>query len=272
MVLGAAASAAVAALAPGSAGADGTASTTPTVTLPNPTPVKLPNPKPVKLPNPKPVKLPNPGPIKLPAAPPSVSVNDDCFVDHNAHSPTRIVVTGTGWAAGSTVTLHYGSSAAVQAKAGRWGTIHRVIHGPAVGQQPRVRTFVLTARNHHGQRAKTSPFRVTSPRVWFGFPGKTVPDARTLTYYFLGFGEDKVIYEHFFFHNKLVATRNFGLRVVSPCTVSAAHATPFPVKQGVKGGEYVDQFDNVRRFSARAWPRVAGPFHNTGRGKGLWPK
>lgn len=190
--------------------------------------------------------------LAAPAGAQTIAVNGSCFVNADPDVGTPVTVSGWDFTPGDSIDLASPLSLGTAMIAAD-GTFTTMVKAPTLKTSgPAQSRFLLTASDPITGTTATTSFRVANLAV-----GTTPAVARPSTrvkFSFSGFRGRANLYGHYLLHGKVIATKRFG-RTRGPCGMLKARARLFP--GGHPGfGNYKVQFDDSRRYSAKALPRI----------------
>lgn len=200
-----------------------------------------------------------PGAGAAQAAAATLSVNQLCYVN----KPTRttihrapMVVTGTGYVPGDSVTIASGDGSVNQVlQADSTGSIAGTIGAPTpFFKLPGSQVVGLTADDYSaGGTIQGATFVRVADLAVATVPARAMP-ARKVTWYFSGFLPGRYIYGHYLRHGREVARARFG-RARGVCGLLRTRARFFPGRHQ-RYSSYGLQFDDSRPYSRRSSPRI----------------
>lgn len=202
------------------------------------------------------------------AAAPTVTAGQACYINSNPLAPSPVTVSGAGWTPGDTVDLA-GRGLSGSTTVAADGTFVQSIPGVNLGtSRPDARGVAVTATDAGdsttgtpatGVSAETS-FMVANLSVATS-PAETAP-GKPVTFSFSGFIPGSEIYGHYLHRGRVMAISSFG-RAGGACGVLKHKARLYP------GGHpryrsYAVQFDDAKRYSTKAQPRIDTTLSITG--------
>lgn len=193
------------------------------------------------------------------AAAATLAVDRPCYVN----KPTKtgihqapVVVTGTGYVPGDSVTITSGDGSVNQVlQADRQGSIAGTIGAPTpFFKRPGAQVMTLTAADYSagGPIQATTLLQVADLAV-ATVPARAMP-SRKVTWYFSGFLPGHSVYGHYLRHRREVARARFG-RATGPCGLLRTRALFFPGGHQ-RYSSYGLQFDDSRPYRPRSSPRI----------------
>lgn len=182
----------------------------------------------------------------------TLSMSSRCYVITD--QPAQIDVLGNGFTPGDTIQIS-GRGVAGSTVAGPDGSINLITNGPSLPfSGPGQKTYTLQAHDetaHSGLLGSTS---VTLANLSVAtVPGTAAPSSK-VTWHFSGFLPGKTIFIHYLHGGKVQARTAFG-KAQGPCGTLRARARLYP-DGNPRFGTYQVVFDQVRRYSRRARPRI----------------
>jgi hypothetical protein len=206
--------------------------------------------------------LPAAGAMAASASAATLSIAKPCVVNTDQVEGTPMTVTGTGFVAGTTVTLSGVSDpAAVSASADATGAISMQAHAPELninkfGPGVGVKTVTATATNPDGtQTVAQAKVRVANLSV--ATRPTIVSDVRKdkVTFDFSGFTPGKHIYG--FYTRKKSTKKTTFAKATGPCGTLKQKALLFPGGHPDKG-QYTVTFESTSKYNKNAFPRIVG--------------
>lgn len=187
----------------------------------------------------------------------SIGVGQGCVVNDNPYTGSSVVVIGSGFTPGDTISLQSATGGASgTATADANGNFSTTIVGPTLSTaNPTAVLFTLTAADFMNPLAMnpTTTFYVANLAVTTN-PHKARPPMK-VTWLFSGFTGGAEIYAHYLHGKKVVATTRFG-RAVGACGILKKKAALYPGH--AEYGSYKVQIDDSRGYSPNSVPRFVG--------------
>jgi hypothetical protein len=206
--------------------------------------------------------VPAAGALATPASAATINVAKPCLVNTDPVEGTPMVVTGTGFIAGTTVSLTGGSDlSAVSGTADANGDVSIPAHAPELkvknfGPGVGLKTVTATASNPDGTRT-VAQAKVRVANLSVATKPTVVPDVRKdkVTFKFTGFVPGKHIYG-FYTRKKSTRKTTFG-KASGACGTLKQKALLFPGGHPAKG-KYTVTFESSSRYDKNAFPRIVG--------------
>jgi hypothetical protein len=204
------------------------------------------------------VALLTPGTVAAQASAATLSVNQPCFVNtvtKRTIRPAPMVVTGSGYAPGDSVTITSSDgSVNTVTQASPSGTIGIQIGAPTPFLRlPGSEAVALTASDHNANGTITGGTFLKTTYLNVATVPSTARPSRKVTWYFSGFRPGRPIYVHYLYRGHQVAMVRFG-RAKGVCGLLRTRARFFP--GGQRYQRYGLQFDDAKRYSKRSRPRL----------------
>jgi len=206
--------------------------------------------------------VPVAGALAAPASAATLTVAKPCLVNTDPVEGTPMVVTGSGFVAGTMVSLSGVSDVtAVSGPADANGNISIQAHAPELaikrfGPGTGIKTVTATASNPDGtQTSAQAKVRVANLSV--ATKPTVVPDVRKdkVTFKFSGFVPGKHIYG--FYTRKKTTKKTTFAKASGACGTLKQKALLFPGGHPDKG-KYTVTFESTGKYKKNAFPRIVG--------------
>jgi hypothetical protein len=202
------------------------------------------------------------GALAASASAATLTVGKPCLVNTDPVEGTSILVTGTGFVPGSTVSLTGVSDLnAVSGPADATGNVSLQAHAPELalknfGPGTGIKTVTATAANPDGTQT-VAQARVRVANLSVATRPTVVPDVRKdkVTFHFSGFVPGKHIYG-FYSRKRSTKKTTFG-KATGACGTLKQKALLFPGGHPAKG-KYTVTFESSSRYRKDAFPRIVG--------------
>jgi hypothetical protein len=198
--------------------------------------------------------VPAAGALAAQASAATLTANKPCYVNLNPSIGATMMITGAGFTPGSSVSLSGGTTSATGTADTAGNVLIQAAAPTLASLDPGAKTTTLTATDGAGLSAAIA---VRSANLAVATKPRSVRNVRKdkVTFSFSGFVPGKHIYGYYL-RRKIVAKAKFA-RAKGPCGTLKQKALLFP------GGRpshdsYKVTFENTRKFSKTAFPRVTG--------------
>jgi hypothetical protein len=203
--------------------------------------------------------VPAAGALAAQASAATLAANRACYVNPDPAQGSPMLITGSGFEAGSTVQLTGGTTFG-NAVADANGNVAIVAQAPELGKfAPGSKTTMLTATADNPDGTQTvATVSVTSANLAVATKPRSVRDVRhdKVTFSFSGFVPGKHIYGYWQTKGKTVGRTKFA-KAHGPCGTLKEKALLFPGGRPKKD-TYTVTFESSSKFSKKAFPRVTG--------------
>lgn len=185
----------------------------------------------------------------------TIAMSAPCYVNTNSFKGAPIDVIGSGFTPGDTIAVS-GTAVAGNTTAGPDGSFNLITQGPPLPfRGPGQKSYTLQAQDETAGTGFIASTTVTMANFSVSTTPSTAAPTRKVTWHFSGFVPGHTIYIHYLHRNKLLQRMAFG-RAKAPCGTLTARDRFYP------GGHprystYKVVFDQVKRYTARARPRIA---------------
>lgn len=182
----------------------------------------------------------------------TLSTSARCYV--LTGQPAQIDVLGKGFTPGDTIQIS-GHGVAGSTVAGTDGSINLITNGPSLPfRGPGQKTYTLQAHDETAQSGLLASTSLTLANLSVATVPGTAAPTRKVTWHFSGFLPGKTIFIHYLHGGTVQAQMAFGT-AQGPCGTLRARARLYP-DGNPRFGTYRVVFDQVRRYSRRARPRI----------------
>jgi hypothetical protein len=202
--------------------------------------------------------VPAAGAMAAQASAATLTANKGCYVNANPSQGAPMVITGSGFVAGTTVQLT-GGTAFGSAVADANGNVSIPAQAPELATiAPASKTTLLTATGDNPDgTTTTATLKVQSANLAVATKPGSVRNVRKdkVTFSFSGFAPGKHIYGYYL-RKKVVAKAKYA-RAKGPCGMLKEKALLFPGGHPTKDS-YKVTFESSSKFDKDAFPRVTG--------------
>jgi hypothetical protein len=202
--------------------------------------------------------VPAAGAMAASASAAALAANKACYVNANPAQGAPMVITGSGFVAGTTVQLTGGTTFG-SAVADANGSVSIPAQAPELATiAPASRSTMLTATGDNPDGSTTTAsLKVQSANLAVATKPGSVRNVRKdkVTFSFSGFAPGKHIYGYYL-RKKVVAKAKYG-RAKGPCGMLKEKALLFPGGRPTKDS-YKVTFESSSKFNKNAFPRVTG--------------
>jgi hypothetical protein len=202
--------------------------------------------------------VPAAGALAASASAATLAANKACYVNANPSEGAPMVVTGSGFVAGTTVQLTGGTTFG-SGVADANGNVSIPAQAPELATiAPASKSTMLTATGDNPDGSQTTAtLKVQSANLAVATKPGSVRNVRKdkVTFSFSGFVPGKHIFGYYV-RNKVVAKAKYG-RAKGPCGMLKQKALLFPGGRPQKD-QYKVTFESSGKFNKSAFPRVTG--------------